>query len=232
MSFQELLIMARAVWCARVTIYHEVSRRSQTAASALAALIWIGHDVILAAQRSSFAELGGVSHANMSTILLKIRRIELLHPHVMLLPNLNLFLPTSLLLCPNLPVKLSESCTRSLSGSGSARKAREELPLALEAYRRGGGDRGLVMDVMVKKRKPPWILPSDLCVRQIAFLIISQINARGGVEISDSANHDVILFPVCEAVTRTVTLGTLYSKVLATALSDERRRHNLKIGDL
>lgn len=28
-----------------------------------------------------------------------------------------------------------ESCTRSLSGSGSARKAREELPLALEAYR-------------------------------------------------------------------------------------------------
>lgn len=159
--------MARAVWCARVTIYHEVSRRSQTAASALAALIWISHDVMLAAQRSSFAELGGVSHANISTILLKIRRIELLHPHVMLLPNLNLFLPTSLLLCPNLPVKLSESCTRSLSGSGSARKAREELPLALEAYRRGGGDRGLVM---VKKRKLPWILPSDVGVRQIAFL--------------------------------------------------------------
>ena len=221
--------MARAVWCARVTIYHEVSRRSQTAASALAALIWIGHDVMLAAQRSSFAELGGVSHANMSMILLKIRRIELLHPHVMLLPNLNLFLPTSLLLCPNLAVKLSESCTRSLSGSGSARKAREELPLALEAYRRGGGDRGLVM---VKKRKPPWILPSDVGWCGCPTNCVSQINARGGVEISDSANHDVILFPVCEEVTRTVTLGTLYSKVLATALSDDRRRHNLKIGDL
>ena len=69
--------MARAVWCARVTIYHEVSRRSLER-----------HDVMLAAQRSSFAELGGVSHANMSTIQLKIRRIEVLHPHFMLLPNL------------------------------------------------------------------------------------------------------------------------------------------------
>ena len=69
----------------------------------------------------------------------------------------------------------------------------------------------------------------DVGVRQLAFLKSMPL---GGVEISDSANHDVILFPVCEEVTRTVTLGTLYSKVLAIALSDDRRRHNLKIGDL